>query len=96
MEATVTSEEIEREIESTRPRENLATPVPALRRAYAACSPHACDPTAGGRDGMATSCLVHNMYPHAVQGGLAPGSARCTSTDDQLDIRERSWSLGAS
>ena len=41
MEATVTSEEIEREIESTRPRENPALPGPAIRRAYAACPPHA-------------------------------------------------------
>ncbi len=33
MEATVMSEGIAREIESTRPRENLAMPVPAIRRA---------------------------------------------------------------
>ena len=41
MEATVMSEAIEREIESTRPRENPALPVPAIRRAYAACPPPA-------------------------------------------------------
>ena len=52
-------------------------------------SPHACDPTAGGRDGMETSCKVHSLYPSVVHGGLAPGTARSTSADDRPDIRER-------
>ena len=43
MEATVMSDEIERE--STRPRENPAPPVLAIRRVTYACSPHAYDPT---------------------------------------------------
>ena len=88
------SDEIERESESTRPeRENPALPVPALSRARAACSPHVCDLTAGGRDGMATSCLVHSMYPPAVQGGLAPSSAQCAPADDRPHARERSCGL---
>ena len=94
MEATVMSDEIERERESTRPdeRENPALRVPAMRRARDR-SPYACDPTAGGRDGMATSCLVHSMYPPAVQGGLAPSSAQCAPADDRPHARERSCGL---
>ena len=88
------SREIERERESTRPeRENPTLSVPAFRRAGVARSPHACDPTAGGRDGMATSCLVHSMYPPAVQGGLAPSSAQCAPADDRPHARERSCGL---
>ena len=88
------SHEIERERESTRPeRENPALPVPAIRGADVARSPHACDPTAGGRDGLATSCLVHSMYPPAVQGGLAPSSAQCAPADDRPHARERSCGL---
>ena len=71
-------------------RENPAQPVPAFRRVIYARAPNACDPTAGGRDGMATSCQVHSLYPPAVvHGGPAPGTARSTSADDRPDIRER-------
>ena len=88
------SEEIARERESTRPeRENPATPVPASGRASAACSPRACDPTAGGRDGMETFCSAESLYPTVVQGGMAPDSTRSTSAADRLDIRERSGGL---
>ena len=84
------SREIVRERESTRPeRDDPALPVPAIRRAGVARSPYACDPTAGGRDGMETSCSADSLYPTAVQGGLAPGTARSTSAYDRLDIRER-------
>ena len=58
MEATVMSEEIEREIESTRPRENPALPVPAIRRASAARPPHACDPMGAAKLETATHLTV--------------------------------------
>ena len=87
------SDEIERESESTRPeRENPALPVPAIRRASTARSPHACDPTAGGRDGMETSCkaqLVPPVPPAVVHGGLAPGAARSAPACNRPGIRER-------
>ena len=93
MEATVMSDEIERERESTRPdeRENPALRVPAIRRARDR-SPHARDPTAGGRDGMETSCkaqLVPLVPPAVVHGGLAPGAARSAPACNRPGIRER-------
>ena len=88
------SREIERERESTRPeRENPTLSVPAIRRADVARSPHACDPTAGGRDGMETFCSAECLYPPVVQGGMAPDTTRSTSAADRLDIRERSGGL---
>ena len=87
------SREIERERESTRPeRENPTLSVPAIRRADVARSPHACDPTAGGRDGMETSCkaqLVPLVPPAVVHGGLAPGAARSAPACNRPGIRER-------
>ena len=84
---------IERERESTRPdeRENPALRVPAIRRARDR-SPHARDPTAGGRDGMETSCkaqLVPPVPPAVVHGGLAPGAARSAPACNRPGIRER-------
>ena len=88
------SREIERERVSTRPeRENPTPSVPVFRRAGVVRSPHACDPTAGGRDGMATSSLMHSMHPPAVQCGLAHSSAQCAPVDDRPHARERSCGL---
>ena len=93
MKSTVMSREIERERESTRPeRENPTLSVPAFRRAGVARSPHACDPTAGGRDGMETSCkaqFVPLVPPAVVHGGLAPGAARSAPACNRPGIRER-------
>ena len=78
------SEEIERE--SAHPNTPAAPPQPAYRRRTQACPPHACDPTAGVRDGMATSGEEHNSKPTtAAQEGLASCTARRQSADGRQD-----------
>ena len=52
-------EESKREMRE-KPNPISALPMPATGRETHACPPHGCDPTAGVRDGMATSCLASN------------------------------------
>ena len=92
MEPTTMSEEIERE--SAHPNTPAALPQPAYRRRAQACPPHARDPTAGVRDGMATSCGEHNSKPTtAAQVGLASWTARRQSADGRQDTRSSTQGL---
>ena len=56
------SEDFDRE--STRPRENPALPVPAIRRVTYACSPHACNPT---EPSSAVSGATARVFDHLLE-----------------------------
>ena len=94
MERTTMSEEIERE--RAHPNTPSAPPRPAYRRRTQACPPHACDPTAGVRDGMETSAEENNSKPTtAAQEGLASCTARRQSADGRQDTRSSTHGLAS-
>ena len=80
------AEEMEREREHTRTHSRPSR-IPRTVGVHA-CPPHACDPTAGVRDGMETSHMVNNSNPPTAElVGLASWTARRQFADGRQNSR---------
>ena len=84
----------EREREREHPTSDPAPPGPAIGGESRTHSPSGSDPTAGGRDGLSTSCSVRiSNAPTVAQEGLASCAARRPSVGDRLDNHPRTRGL---